>query len=155
MARTLRKTAFWIAGPIDFAINLLINGLCPFLFLGLSGSVPLFGIPSVAIFLAPMAVCVGFFPTYFGYRNGILGNGSLPANFPWRRIALGQGILLAILSLAFMAADLAVLHFWRPDQRWSVPTLAAVDGLLSACLAYFFHATAMIRAAGLAAPEKR
>lgn len=149
MPRTLQQTALWVAGPIDFVINLVINGGCPFLFLPLSASIPLFGIPSVAIFLAPMCFCVGFFPTFFGHRNGVLfrqGGGTLPPDYSWKKKAVFEGLKYAAAAELFLGVMLLGLYWLSPGQQWSVWQLAIGDGLAAAFLAYFFHVNAMLRA---------
>ncbi len=152
MNQRLRKFALQIAGPIDFAINFAINAACPVLFLGIADTVPIFGIPSVAVFVVPMCFFVLFCATFFGFRNGViqrnLGNGvgPWPSGESWMKRALLLGLSYAIVGQVIIWPILFAVHWLNPDQRWSTLQLSLVDGLASGVLGYLTQVHGIWRA---------
>lgn len=138
----LKSLALRIFGPIDFGINAILNALSPLIFLKFTDSVPLFGVPSVAIFLAPMVLFTLTFATFFGFRNGVihrnlgLGAGPLPPETPWHRRAWLHGLMLVVIGQIVLWSLLWGLGSVSPGLMVPPWVLAVVDGLLAGILGY-------------------
>jgi hypothetical protein len=144
---SLPRFAWRIAGPIDAAINLAINGGIAWFFLHRATDVPLFGRLSAYNFLAIMVFCVLTFATYFGIRNGMLQRGLLHTPWPARawRASLTYGVVgWLLVTLLFVLLDRA----W-PDLRIPAIPLIWIDALCSAALGYAAQVHGVLRAESL------
>src|SRR5687767_12268818 len=101
---TLARFACRISGPIDAAINLVINTTIPWLLLPWDGQIAWFGWPSAFAFIGTMAFCVGFFCSWFGVRNGVaqraagLAPGPVSPKVRWHSFAWRTALLHGLTS---------------------------------------------------------
>jgi len=151
MLLTIEQYAWRIAGPRDFVANLVINTLVPWWVFREYEWVPLFGEPSAArIFVPMMAVMTGL--TSFGaHAAGIVqrrrGKVSPPwiAGSPWFASAARCGLTRGLVAMAVALALAYSVKQFDPDARVSYWTANLGLGLSSAVVAYFMHASAMVR----------
>lgn len=133
----LIRRALRVTGPIDGAINLVVNLSIAWYFLRNAGPLPIWGLPSVFGFFGPMVACVSGCTVLSGYRNGVIWTPSRP---PTRRSWLWPGVVLglacaAIASLSLFAAMLA----WdraREGQAVAAWGVIITDGLVATVLGY-------------------
>jgi hypothetical protein len=141
---SLARFAWRIAGPIDAALNLAINGGIAWFFLHRATDVPLFGWFSAYIFLAPMVVCVLTFATWFGVRNAMIQTGKLHTN--WSGRAWRAGLTYAVCGCAVLTMACLMIHRLWPDMRIPAAWLIMIDALGSAVLGYSTQVHGVLRA---------
>lgn len=152
---TIRRFALLVAGPRDFAINLVVNSTIPWLVFGSREEVALIGSPSVFHILLPMAFLLGSLTTFFGYFNGVKERRAgvvlpgLERPVPWMRTAVHSGLLVGSATLAVFV----VLFFicWQLAGDVAVPRYWAIGGiaLLSGLMGYVLHSAAVIRSGSI------
>ena len=152
---TIEQYAWRIAGPRDFVANLVINTLVPWWVFREYDLVPLFVSgdeqeSAARIFVPMMAVMTGL--TSFGaHAAGIVqrrrGKISPPwiAGSPWFTSAARCGLTRGLFAMTVALALAYLVKQFDPDARVSYWTANLGLGLSSAVVAYFMHASAMVR----------
>lgn len=134
--------AYRVGGPIDAAINLVINTAIPWYFLSATPSVPLVGLPSFYAFVGPMVFCATFFPSWMGYVNGLRAT---TGQASYRR-GLGRAFVIALGASLLLGVLMFLLHrAWSEMQVSSLATIA-IDGLGSAILGYWMQVSGVFAA---------
>jgi len=150
-ALPVERFAWRVAAPLDFVINLAINGgIAAWLFRGLP-RVSLTSGLSVASMVVPMSFLLCAITTLFGWWNAVRERRSgrvtppLPPGTPWLGRAMVDGlaagaVALAVTWLATVAAEATV-----PQATVSSGMATAGVGLLAGLLGYCFHGRAVSR----------
>jgi hypothetical protein len=152
----LRRFAWRVAGPRDFAINLVINGGIAWLLYHSRDEVQFVGGHSVSSMLLPMSFILTSMTTYFGFFNGIqfLKGARKQANpaseFPvtfvqWSTKAILTGLFRGILAAILVEVFCRLCERQWPDLSFSAPVTIIGLGIIAGCLAYVLHAMAVIR----------
>lgn len=134
--------AYRTSGPIDAAINLVLNTAIPWFFLRGTASIPLVGLPSLYAFIGPMVFCVLFFPSWMGYVNGLrvtTGKASY-------RQGLARAFVIAVVGSVILGALVYLLHRWLPELQVSTLATILIDGLGSAILGYWLQVVGVFAA---------
>lgn len=134
--------AYRVSGPIDAAINLVLNTAIPWFFLRATDSVPLVGIPSFYVFVGPMVFCALFFPSWMGYVNGL----RVTTGKPSYRAGIARALAIALLGSAVLGGIVFVLHRSQPDLRISSVATILIDGVGSALLSYWMQVAGVFAA---------
>ncbi len=156
---TLRRFALTVAGPIDAAINLLLNGAICWFFLRSATSLPLTGSFSAESFLAPMFFLLFCLATYFGIRNGViqrqngLSGQPLAHDVRWRGWAIRLGISYGLSACTVFLIAIHLLDGIFPGLVIPARGLVLFQALLSAALGYCVQAYAVIKTAALRGAE--
>lgn len=146
------RYAWRVAAPLDFAINLAINGvIAAWLFRGLS-RVPITAGLSVTSMVVPMSFLLCSITTVFGWYNAVRerrrGRVTPPIapGVGWfgRAVLDATGAGFVGLAAAWLAAAAAGRSF--PAATVSYATAVAGIGLLAGMLGYIFHGRAVQRA---------
>lgn len=134
--------AYRISGPIDAAINLVLNTVIPWYFLRGTTSVPLLGLPSFYAFVGPMVFCALFFPSWMGYVNGL----RLTAGAPSYRQGIARALAIAVIGSALLAILMYLMHQWLPELRISTLTTILITSLGSTILGYWLQVAGVFAA---------
>jgi hypothetical protein len=140
--QSVASFAYRVSGPIDAAINLVLNTAIPWYFLRGTDSVPLVGIPSFYVFVGPMVFCALFFPSWMGYVNGL----RVTTGKPSYRKGIARALRIAAIGSAVFGVLVLLLHRAQPELR--IPTLATIliDGVGSAILGYWMQVAGVFTA---------
>lgn len=131
------RGALLVTGPLDAAINWVINTGIAWYFLRHAGPLPIWGLPSVYGFFGPLVVCVLVCTVLSGYRNGVLWSWTPPRNWrSWLAPGLGWGLASAVLGSGGCFAALAVCDSIRDGQPLAARTVVFADGVVAAALGY-------------------
>lgn len=134
--------AYRIGGPIDAAINLVINTAIPWYFLASTPSVPLVGLPSFYAFVGPMVFCALFFPAWMGYVNGL----KVTTGKASYRRGIGRAFAIALAGSLLLGVIIFLLHRAWPEARVSSLATIAIDGIGSAILGYWMQVAGVFAA---------
>ena len=134
--------AYRISGPIDAAINLILNTAIPWYFLRGTTSVPLLGLPSFYAFVGPMVFCALFFPSWMGYVNGL----RLATGNPSYRQGVARALVIAVTGSALLAFSVYLMHHWLPELQISTLTTILITSLGSTILGYWLQVTGVFAA---------
>lgn len=134
--------AYRISGPIDAAINLILNTAIPWYFLRATDSVPLIGIPSFYAFVGPMVFCAAFFPSWMGHANGL----RIMTGKPSYRAGVARALAIALIASALLGMLMYLLHQSLPELRISTRSTILIDGLGSAILGYWMQVAGVFAA---------
>lgn len=147
-----------VAGPRDFAINLVLNAVIAGWICRHVDKVPITGGFSIAVMWGIMVWIVGACATFFGVRNGMLqrkrgrAGEPLPTDAPWIWFAL----LLATITCWSYLALFSLL--FRSALPWIGATMAPVwlavggQALLAASVGYAAQVSGVVAARWLRAP---
>lgn len=148
----LQRFAYLIAGPRDFAINLLINGVIAWYLFGDRTSVPLAGSGSIFGMLLPMAFIESTLTTFFGMLNGAIRLRKLQFSTPRARrrellaAAARQGLYCGVIGLTLAIIVQFVVRLAFSSGTLAPQTVIALIGLSSGLLAYCLHVRAVLAA---------
>ncbi len=147
----LRRFAFRVAGPRDFAINLAINGTIAWWVFGGRTAIPLTGSESIFVMLLPMAFIESTLTTFFGLLDRTVELRKLDSTLePTRRwnwfvAAASHSLLWGIIGLMLAFVVRFALQRAVPAVVLSPRTVVFVIGLSSGVLAYVMHVRAVVR----------
>lgn len=146
----IRRFAFGVAGPREFAIAGAINGVIAWLMFRGMPRVPLVDGYGLSTMLIPMSFLLPGLSSYFGVLVGALGRKAraitppLPPQTRWLAFAVRVGLLR---GLAGGACGLLLYYALRDPLNgaaWSAWGAIAGIFLLSGILAYLVHSTAVL-----------
>lgn len=148
----LRRFAYFVAGPRDFAINVAINGTVAWWIFGGSESVPLAGTESIFKMLLPMSAIESTLTSFFGLLSGsrelseraAIKTMILQRN--WIALAIGFSLIQGILGFSVFVAAMYAARWIAPEATLSPRSVPLIVGLLSGILAYVLHSKAVIKA---------
>lgn len=148
----LRRFAYFVAGPRDFVINLVINGVIAWWIFGGGDLVPLSGANSIFKMLLPMSAIESTLTSFFGLLNGIqelkriAANGSSHAGRGrWFATAVIYSLINGAIGLLVVVGLSIAANRFAPDGAIAARYVPAVVGVLSGLLAYVLHSQAVIR----------
>jgi hypothetical protein len=145
----LRRFAWRIAGPRDFAINFAVNGLIAWWVFGSSDPVPLAGTESIFKMLLPMSALESAITSYFGLMNGDrLLRQKEKSRREFRLTSRVAGYCLIQAACGFGAFVLAMFaaRQWLPDATVGGREVPLIVGTLSGILAFALHSRAVLKA---------
>lgn len=146
----LRRFAGYVAGPRDFVINFVINGVIAWFVFGRSEAVPLAGPDSIFNMLLPMSAIEGTLTSFFGLINGIqnvlkrtASNSSLKRR-GWVSFALVYSAIRGTVGFLFFLVAMFAIRSFCPAATLPTGLVPVIVGLISGALAYVLHSRAVI-----------
>lgn len=153
--RDLQRYAYRIAGPRDFAVNMVVNGACAWWIFGNQPTIPLTGDESIFKLLLPIAFLEATLTTLFGMligtRQRCKQNPSLVplAPGPWLRTVIPESLVWGVAWLLFALGIRHWLSSAYPDTVLSLSEVVIIIGAFSGVLAYILHTRAVLRSSAL------
>lgn len=152
------RFAWRVAAPLDFVINLAINGgIAAWLFRG-SPRVPLTSGLSVASMVVPMSFLLCAITTLFGWWNAVRERRSgrvtppLPPGVPWLGRAMVDALAAGSAAVAVTWLATVLAGATVPQATVSPGMATAGVGLLAGLLGYGFHGRAVTRGGRIGTP---
>jgi hypothetical protein len=150
----LKSFAWRVAGPREFLINVVLNGLIAAIAYHAATTVTVAGFAPVLAYLGPMSFVLPLLTTFFGYLNGLgarrAGVGPpCPPVIRWKAVALRSGFARGCLCCPTCILACVAVQAMAPDLQFSKWTGVALISLTSGVLGYVLHATAVCRSARL------
>lgn len=147
----LRHYAWWIAGPREFAIVAIVNGLIAWLLFGGRGEVGFAGDGGAFMMLVPMAFLLPLLSSFFGVlaimHQRAVGRvtPTIASPTPWMGFAIGLSITRAGIGVAAMWILKSLILRWAFAISLSSAILIVCIAIGSGLAGWVLHATAMIR----------
>jgi hypothetical protein len=150
----LKRFAWRVAGPREFLINVVLNGIIAAIAYRRATTMTVAGIAPLLAYFGPMSFLLPLLTTFFGYFNGLVarraGVGSpCTPEIRWKAVALRSGLVRGCACCpACILACLAVQAIW-PGLQFSKWMGVALIGLVAGVLGYVLHGAAVCRSARL------
>jgi hypothetical protein len=147
------KTFAWrVAGPREFVINVVLNGLIAAIAYHNAASMSIAGTASLLAYFGPMFFFLPLITTYCGHLNGVgarrAGVGApWPQEARWKGTALRSGLAIACVCCPLCICVCLALQAVAPDLHFAKWAGVALIGLVAGIAGCALHGAAVCRSA--------